>query len=368
ITITGPRQSGKTTLAKMAYPDYTYFDLELMQNREILKNDPRVLLDDPRGHYILDEFQYVPEILSVVKTMVDASGLKQQFVLTGSNHFAMMHGISQSLAGRTAIFELMPFSLSEAKQPNSEPDRLMFRGLYPRLINEDMDPGLFYGAYTATYLQKDVRMVSNVQDLDTFGRFLTLCASRTGSILNKESLAGDVGVDAKTISNWLSVLQSSYIIHLLQPYHSNIGKRLIKTPKLYFLDTGLVCGLLGIRSERDLATHPLRGNIFETMIVSETLKFYRNRGVNPPLFYYRERAGFEVDIVITKGDKLLPVEIKSASVVNPFMRGKLERFAKAYSAPERWLVYAGSTTWTSGDTQNMSFWDLEQRLAGYEAI
>jgi len=232
ITITGPRQSGKTTLAKMAFPDYHYIDLEIMQNRMMLKEDPQALLSDPRGRYIIDEFQYVPEVLSIVKGMVDSSALVHQFILTGSNHFVMMQGLSQSLAGRTAIFELLPLSLSEAYSQRASIDTVMHRGLYPRLIDQDINPGMFYGAYINTYLQRDLRTLSHVQNLDSFGRFLSLCASRTGSLLNKHALANDAGVDDKTASNWLSILQSSYIIHLLTPYYGNMGKRLTKCPKL----------------------------------------------------------------------------------------------------------------------------------------
>jgi len=234
ITITGPRQSGKTTLAKMAFPDYHYIDLEIMQNRMMLKEDPQALLSDPRGRYIIDEFQYVPEVLSIVKGMVDSSALVHQFILTGSNHFVMMQGLSQSLAGRTAIFELLPLSLSEAYSQRASIDTVMHRGLYPRLIDQDINPGMFYGAYINTYLQRDLRTLSHVQNLDSFGRFLSLCASRTGSLLNKHALANDAGVDDKTASNWLSILQSSYIIHLLTPYYGNMGKRLTKIPKLIF--------------------------------------------------------------------------------------------------------------------------------------
>jgi predicted AAA+ superfamily ATPase len=366
ITITGPRQSGKTTLAKMAFPDHRYIDLEVMNNRLMLKEDPLALLNDPSGYYIIDEFQYVPEVLSIVKVMVDASGLNQQFILTGSNNYDMMQGISQSLAGRTAIFELLPFGMHEAYTDKSSLDRMLFRGLYPRLIDQDLDPGLFYGAYISTYLQRDVRQITNVQDLDTFGRFLTLCASRTGSILNKESLAGDVGVDAKTIGKWLSVLQSSYIIHLLRPYHANIGKRLIKSPKLYFIDTGLACNLLGIRDETDLATHPLRGNIFETLVVAETLKYYHNRGIKAPLCYYREVKGLEVDIIIHKGDRALPVEVKSTQTINSGLYSNLVKYRRQTSSNEGWLVYGGTDTFVSSGYQNISFWDMQRKLQEYE--
>jgi len=366
ITITGPRQSGKTTLAKMAFPDYHYIDLEIMQNRMMLKEDPQALLSDPRGRYIIDEFQYVPEVLSIVKGMVDSSALVHQFILTGSNHFVMMQGLSQSLAGRTAIFELLPLSLSEAYSQRASIDTVMHRGLYPRLIDQDINPGMFYGAYINTYLQRDLRTLSHVQNLDSFGRFLSLCASRTGSLLNKHALANDAGVDDKTASNWLSILQSSYIIHLLTPYYGNMGKRLTKIPKLYFLDTGLACNLLGIRDEHDLATHPLRGNIFETLVVTEAIKYYHNRGVRPPLCFYREASGSEVDLLVTKGGKLLLVEIKSARTLNPGMYSQLNRSAQTLDIADRWLIYGGEASWRSDQVMNLSLWDLAQSLDKFE--
>jgi len=366
ITITGPRQSGKTTLAKMSFPDYHYIDLEIMQNRMMLKEDPQALLSDPRGRYIIDEFQYVPEVLSIVKGMVDSSALVHQFILTGSNHFVMMQGLSQSLAGRTAIFELLPLSLSEAYSQRASIDTVMHRGLYPRLIDQDINPGMFYGAYINTYLQRDLRTLSHVQNLDSFGRFLSLCASRTGSLLNKHALANDAGVDDKTASNWLSILQSSYIIHLLTPYYGNMGKRLTKIPKLYFLDTGLACNLLGIRDEHDLATHPLRGNIFETLVVTEAIKYYHNRGVRPPLCFYREASGSEVDLLVTKGGKLLLVEIKSARTLNPGMYSQLNRSAQTLDIADRWLIYGGEASWRSDQVMNLSLWDLAQSLDKFE--
>lgn len=354
ITITGPRQSGKTTLAKMAFPGYKYLDLEQLALRRILMDDPLSVLSDPLGYYIIDEFQYVPELLSYVKVMVDNSGLEAQFILTGSNQFVMMQDLSQSLAGRTAIFELLPFSFSEANSDLENIDSVIHKGFYPRLIDKNIRPDTFYNAYLSTYLQRDIRLLSNVQNLDTFNRFLSLCAGRTGSILNKEALANDVGVDAKTIGNWLSLLQTSYIVHLLQPWHSNQSKRLIKSPKLYFYDTGLACNLLGIRNETDLKNHPLRGNLFETMIVGEALKFFYNRGIRPSLHYYREAGGLEIDLLISDANKHLPVEIKSSGMVNPSFFNSLNKYLNASSVSEAWLIYGGSESWKSGNITILS--------------
>lgn len=362
ITITGPRQSGKTTLVRMAFPGYTYLDLEQLALRRIMMEDPLSILSDPLGHYIIDEFQYVPELLSYVKVMVDNSGLQAQFILTGSNQFVMMQGLSQSLAGRTVIFELLPFCFSEANSDLKNVDSVIYKGFYPRLIDKNMRPDTFYNAYLSTYLQRDIRLLSNVQNLDTFNRFISLCAGRTGSILNKEALANDTGVDAKTVSNWLSLLQTSYIIHLLQPWHTNQSKRLIKSPKLYFYDTGLACNLLGIRDEADLRNHPLRGNLFETMIVGETLKFFHNRGIRPPLHYYRETAGLEIDLLISFANIHLPVEIKSAGMVNPSFYNSLSKYLNNNNSDEAWLIYGGADNWKSANITILSPDKLSAKL------
>ncbi len=364
VTITGPRQSGKTTLARMAFPDHKYLDLENLVLRQMAKEDPAALLSDRQGYYILDEFQYEPQILSLVKSLVDANLIDGQFVLTGSNQFSMMKDVSQSLAGRTAILELLPFTTREAYPDSAASlNKLIFRGLYPRLVAQKMKPGLFYDSYIRTYLQRDVRLLTNVQNMDAFTRFLGLCAGRTGSILNKESLANDTGVDGKTISNWLSVLQASYIIYLLRPWHGNVSKRLIKSPKLYFFDTGLACNLLQIRGADDITNHPLRGNLFETYVVSETLKFYHNRGIRPPLSFYREAGGREIDLIIDKSGKLYPLEIKSASSVNSSFLDNLKKFAAlGLNSGKGNLVYTGEHSWDQDHCRLVGWQDLVPEL------
>lgn len=364
VTITGPRQSGKTTLARMAFPDHKYLDLENLALRQMAKEDPAALLSDRQGYYILDEFQFEPQILSLVKSLVDANQIDGQFVLTGSNQFSMMKDVSQSLAGRTAILELLPFTTREAYPDSAASlNKLIFRGLYPRLVAQKMNPGLFYDSYIRTYLQRDVRLLTNVQNMDAFTRFLGLCAGRTGSILNKESLANDTGVDGKTISNWLSVLQASYIIYLLRPWHGNVSKRLIKSPKLYFYDTGLACNLLQIRGADDITNHPLRGNLFETYVVSETLKFYHNRGIRPPLSFYREAGGREIDLIIDKSGKLYPLEIKSASSVNSSFLDNLRKFAAlGLNSGKGNLVYTGEHSWDQDHCRLVGWQDLVPEL------
>jgi predicted AAA+ superfamily ATPase len=364
ITITGPRQSGKTTLARLAYPGYEYLDLENMSTRQRAKEDPLSLFPDRRGSYILDEFQYAPELLSYVKIIADENQIPSQFILTGSNQFALMKDVSQSLAGRTAILELLPFSYREAYPSGAGSfQEVVFRGLYPRLVVNELDTGVFYDSYIRTYLQRDIRLLANVQDLDAFTRFLALCAGRTGSILNKESLANDTGVDGKTVSSWLSVLQASYIIYLLRPWHGNLSKRLIKSPKLYFYDTGLACNLLQMRSSSDLATHPLRGNLFETHVISETLKDYHNRGIRPPLNFFRESNGMEIDLLISRGGTLYPFEIKSAALINSAFYGNLLKFGKLglQSAKGR-LVYTGDQSWENEHCRVVGWRDLASEL------
>jgi len=364
ITITGPRQSGKTTLAKMAYPEHIYLDLEQIQLRNLLRDDPYAVFKDLTQRYIIDEFQYLPELLSVVKVIVDNRQIPEQFILTGSNQFLMMQNVSQSLAGRTAIFNLLPLTLQEAGSENRTPDHHIFRGSYPRLLTANLDVETFYNSYTSTYLEKDVRQLINVTSIDTFRRFLALCAGRTGCLLNKEALAGETGVDAKTISSWLSVLQASYIIHLLPPYFSNLSKRLVKTPKLYFLDTGLAANLLGIKHEKEITLHPLRGQLFETLVVSEVIKFFYNRGVRMGLSFYRETGGTELDLVIEQANQLTLLEIKSAGIVNSSFYKPLHTVRNRFSDKNlnAWLVYSGKEKWQTGQILNLPYTELSGHL------
>ncbi|HOE54716.1 MAG TPA: ATP-binding protein [Candidatus Cloacimonas acidaminovorans] len=364
ITITGPRQSGKTTLAKMTFPDYYYLDLENLNTRRAAKEDPSSLFANKQADYIVDEFQYAPELLSTIKSISDEVQKETQFILTGSNQFTLMKDISQSLAGRSAIMELLPFSLQEAYPKEKQSlNTCIFRGFYPRLLVHNIEPTVFYDSYIRTYLQRDIRLLSNIQNLDDFTRFLSLCAGRTGSLLNKESLANEIGVDSKTIGNWLSVLQTSYIIYLLKPWQKNISKRLIKSPKLYFYDTGLACNLLQIRNETDLANHPLRGNLFETFILSEVLKFFHNRCIQPPLSFYRESNGTEIDLLIEKGNLIYPLEIKSASVINnSFYRNILKLSKSNLPLGKARIVYGGNQTWENDICKHIGWQDLSSSL------
>lgn len=352
-TITGPRQSGKTTLVKMQFPDYIYYDLEDPDLRLVMDENPKSLFKDPLGKYIIDEFQYVPSLLSHIKVMVDRAQISAQFVLTGSSQFQMMTNLSQSLAGRTAIFQLLPFSYAEVyKQQKPALEEVLLKGFYPRLIDKDMDPQVFYTSYINTYLERDIRMLSKVHDLNLFHKFLSLCAGRTGCIFNKTSLANETGIDVKTVGNWLSLLQTSFIIYLLQPWHANVNKRMIKSPKLYFYDTGLVCRLLRIRESQELDNHPLKGQIFETFVVSEYLKKFYNQGLEAPLYYYRDSSGYEVDLIIQNGADLQPIEIKSAQSYHSSFQKNINAFRKVSgSTGKATIVYAGELEWETNNTE-----------------
>jgi uncharacterized protein len=319
VTITGPRQSGKTTLARAVFAGKPYVSLEDPDMRMAAVEDPRSFLDRFPDGGVLDEVQRVPELLSYVQTKVDADGRMGQFLLTGSQQFGLLSGVSQSLAGRTAFIELLPFSIREMSGAGILPDPLetmLFTGGYPPLYDRKLTPDVWFPAYVTSYVERDVRQLVNIQDLESFQRFVQLCAGRSGQILNLTSLATDCGITHNTAKSWISVLEASYILFLLRPHHENFNKRLIKSPKMYFYDTGLLCWLLGIRSADQLVAHPLRGSIFETLIVSELRKTCLNRGEKPQLFFWRDSNGNEVDVINDKGLMMQPMEIKSGRTIN----------------------------------------------------
>lgn len=317
ISITGPRQSGKTTLVRLSFPDYEYINLENPETLMRAKLDPRSLFRNLSKGVIIDEVQKVPDLFSWAQAFVDELELPGRLILTGSNQFEYMQGLGQSLAGRTAVFKLLPLAFAELQIPaESTWEYYASKGFYPRLYRENIDPQLFYSSYVMTYLERDVRSVMQIKNLLEFERFVSLCANRTGQLLNLSSLALDCAVDIKTISSWISILEASYLIFLLKPYYGNLNKRLIKAPKLYFLDVGLAAYLMGIRNPDDLLHHHLRGELFETMVVGELIKHYLNRGMVAPLGFFRDSRGHEIDIIVSSGDKLFPIEIKSGSTLN----------------------------------------------------
>ena len=347
IAITGPRQSGKTTLARYIFSDKPYVSLENPDTRELALSDPRGFLDTYRGGAVLDEVQRCPELLSYLQQIVDESRAPGSFVLTGSQQFGLLSGITQSLAGRVALVQLLPFALAElypAADIAVNLDTVLFTGLYPPVHDRKLKPHAWYANYLQTYIERDVRQMVNVRDLNSFQRFVRLCAGRTGQILNLADLAGDCGITHNTARAWISILEASYIIFLLRPFHRNFSKRLIKAPKLYFYDTGLAAWLLGVQTPEQLNLHPQRGALFETLIIGECVKARFNRGLASNLSFWRDRSGNEIDLVAESGLRAAPVEIKSGSTLNvDFFKGLKKWAALAGDAAgQPVLVYGGA--------------------------
>ena len=355
IAITGPRQSGKTTLAKSIFPNYTYLNLEFPDIRARALDDPRLFLQTNSDGIVLDEIQHTPELFSYIHGIVDDNKKPGQYILTGSHNFMLLEKISQSLAGRVSLFNLLPFSLSEINSVYPLPDNYLptlFKGSYPRLYDQGLHPNEWYPSYIQSYIERDARQIVNIQNLNKFQMFVKLCAGRIGQLFNASSIATEIGVDYKTIQAWISVLQTSFIIFLLPPYHKNFNKRLVKSPKLYFYDSGLACSLLGIRSPDDLLVHFLRGELYESFIMSELHKqnVHSNRQIN--FYYWRDSAGHEIDCIYEQQSQLNAIEIKSGMTINSdFFRG-LEFWKKltGASVEQCSLVYGGNEDqqWSQG--------------------
>ena len=322
ITITGPRQVGKTTLCKNLFPNYTYINLEHPAQRIIIEQDIEAFFANSNTHLISDAVHHLPQMLSYIQVLVDENP-NRKFILTGSSNFALLHQITQSLAGRTALFTLLPFAQSELSGTKDlSTDQLLYQGFYPAIYTKNTPASMLYRDYYNTYVERDIHQLLKVKNLQAFQTFIRLCAGRVGSECNFSSLSNDVGVSVPTITEWVSILQASYIVWKLPPYFANINKRLVKTPKLYFYDTGLLCYLLGIENVQQLKTHPLRGSIFENMVLNEVLKSRFNQGKDNNLCFYRENKGSEVDLVSPQSNKLSIMEIKSAKTfTKDFMRG-----------------------------------------------
>ncbi|HEX6900265.1 MAG TPA: ATP-binding protein [Thermoanaerobaculia bacterium] len=376
VFLTGPRQSGKTTLARATFPDFHYVSLEDLQNRQEAVEDPRGFLRRLEGKsgVILDEVQRTPDLFSYLQGFLDdvRSG---PMVLTGSQNFLMSERISQSLAGRVAILELLPLSVAELagrpallpeeltdpvslreEKPPRSLEELLFQGLYPRIHDRQLDASIWLDGYLRTYIERDVRQLSNIGNLEAFSRFLALCAGRSGQLLNSSALAVEAGVSHPTARSWISVLQASYIVLLLKPHHENFNKRLVKSPKLYFLDSGLLCHVLGLRRPEDLLVHPLRGAIFETFVISELYKLFLHHGQPSPLYFWRDSAGHEVDALLDLGTKRIPVEVKAGrTLAGDVFRG-LDYYLGLSGGGPGVLIYGGEESYVRRDHVIRSWW------------
>jgi predicted AAA+ superfamily ATPase len=365
VTLTGPRQSGKTTLARAAFPSHQYLSLELIDQRRFAEEDPRGFLSQLKGPAILDEIQHVPDLLSYIQAAVDENPAAGRFVLTGSQNFLLMGKVAQTLAGRCGILNLLPFSRAELEdqsqpEPGTPPDlfgnphtkldlwETLFTGFYPRIHDQRIPPEIWLPDYVQTYIERDVRSLSNIGDLNLFARFLALCAGRAAQLLNYSGLAADCGISVDTARRWISVLNTSFIVFLLPPHHRNFSKRVIKSPKLYFYDTGLLCHLLGIREAAQIPTHPLRGALFENLIVAETDKAYLHHRRPAPMFFWRDRTGHEIDLIIDDAGHLYAVEIKSGQTISGDMLDSLLWWSKLSGQPTdaATLIYGGDQALT----------------------
>jgi uncharacterized protein len=344
ISITGPRQSGKTTLAKMCFPDYDYVNLENPDTLDDAISDPRLFLSRHKKGLIIDEIQNYPDLFSYIQTISDDNNRVGEFILTGSQNFLLSSKISQSLAGRVYVTHLLPFSLSELQTADLKTnsfEEYIFQGFYPRLYDRGIPAPLFYPSYIQTYTERDVRQLINVSNLHLFQKFMRLAAGRTGQMLNYSNISNDLGVDLKTVKSWFSILEQSFIVFFLQPHHQNFSKRLVKTPKLYFYDTGLVCSLLGIDNPADIELHWAKGALFENMIISDMMKNYFNRVKSPPMYFWRDNTGNEIDCLIQDGTTMKTVEIKSSTTIHSdFFKG-LKHYQKLNNSSAPYLVYAG---------------------------
>lgn len=350
VGLFGPRQSGKTTLMRAIFKDYVYLNFENPETLEFATQDPKGFLKTYENEHgiILDEFQHFPELLSYIQLEVDEKKRPGYFALTGSQNFLMNEAITQSLAGRIGILTLLPLSISECAENNllsSESNQLIVQGGYPRLHTDAFTPDELYPSYIQTYVERDVRLLTNVENLSTFKKFMKLCAGRVGQLLNITNIAGLCGITQKTATHWISILEASYILFLLQPYHSNFNKRTTKTPKLYFYDTGLACSLLGIKESDELSLSPFRGHLFENLIITDLFKQYFNKGTTPPLYYWRDQNGLiEVDCLIDNAGQLTPIEIKAGeTIVDDFFMSLKKWNVLADLPPENgYVVYGGS--------------------------
>ncbi len=362
VTVTGPRQGGKTTLIKSLFPDMPYFSMETPDIREQVSENPRELFARYGHRMVLDEVQRTPEVLSYIQTIVDEDQ-DAFFVLSGSHNMLMMENVSQTLAGRTIIFYLLPFSLAELQSAGTLPEKfeeLLFKGAYPRLYDKGLDPVGFYQSYIETYVQRDVRLIKNVGNLNLFSRFLSVCAGHIGQIVNYSNLANQVGISVSTAQSWLSILETSFIVYQLNPYFRNFNKRIVKSPKLYFYDTGLACALLRITSREALENYYQKGSLFENFVINEISKNYFNQGFRPPIYYWRDSTGREIDLVLDLGGRLWPIEVKSGRTFHADFFKNIEWWSGVADIPleNGTAIYGGDDDWETAQGNLVSWRNL----------
>ena len=365
ISITGPRQSGKTTVAKMCFPHYDYVNLENPDTLEDAKSDPRSFLIRFKQGLIIDEIQLFPELFSYIQTISDERGIPGEFIITGSQNFLLSAKISQSLAGRVFVTHLLPFSFSELKEAKfrtDNPSIYMFKGFYPRIYDKDIEPDFFYPSYIQTYAERDLRQIVNVSNLFLFQKFMRLAAGRIGQLLNYNNIAIELGVDLKTVKSWFSILETSFIVFFLQPHFLNFSKRLLKTPKLYFYDTGLVCSLLGIKKEADLDYHWAKGALFENMIIADLQKNYLNEAAIPPTYFWRDNTGNEVDCLIDESNDIKSIEIKSSSTISSAFFKGLNYYKKLNETSKPFLIYGGNENYMRKEAQIVN-WNSSELIS-----
>jgi predicted AAA+ superfamily ATPase len=365
IAVIGPRQSGKSTLIQQLFSSHTYQNLEDIELRKFALSDPKGFLHNAGTKAIIDEVQYAPELLSYIQVITDREKIAGQYVISGSQNLLLMDSIAQSLAGRVAIFNLLPFSLEEIQQTHfalPTYEDYILKGFYPRIYDLDLNPTTWLQDYLRTYVERDVRQVLNVGDLGTFRQFLEICAGRIGQLVNLSDIGNMIGVSYQTVNRWISVLETSFIVYTLRPYHQNFNKRIVKSPKLYFYDTGLACALLNLRHVEDLNRHFAKGALFENFIINEILKNQLNQNLSPKNYFWNVSGSHEIDLLLDKGGRLFPIEIKSSRTIsNHFFDGLTYFQALSGSLPtESYLIYGGDEVQKRSIAQVLSWKNLQE--------
>jgi hypothetical protein len=364
IAILGPRQSGKTTLSKKVFNSFEYISLEDIDHREFAQNDPRGFLSRYQSEVIFDEIQRVPELMSYLQTHADKQKENGKIIITGSHNFLLMEQISQSLAGRVGITKLLPFSVDEIREKSKSLNKLLFSGMYPRIYDQQIRPETFYKNYISTYVEKDVRQIKKITNLDNFMKFIRILAGRTGQELNLSVISEESGISHNTVKEWISILEASFIIYRIRPYHKNYNKRIVKNPKIYFTDTGLVCNLLGIRKTDEIDYHFLKGNIFETFVVNEFIKYNFNYGEKLQLYYWRDNHQKEMDLIVDFGKEHYGVEIKSSETIHEKYFDGLRYWTKLSGdkSSSLFLIYGGDDNTVRNKMNVVSWKSIKEKI------